>query len=171
MFTWDFSPSAGNANFFCMPLDSLSPVRVFPCVFSAGSCFCAFASQEVVLGLHNTRGQETLDWIHTAAWTCSLTQHWSGCWAVSPTGGFYCTGKCSSLKHSFLKYRGNKQTWIELNTELQKEEIPPHSKKPEISLPHQQEKVKISLQSAGTTWFWTSRLCRYLILYRCLFII
>lgn len=173
MLTWDFSSSAGNANSFCMPLDSLSLVRVFPCVspHPAGSCFCAFASQEVVLGLHNTRGQKTLDCIHMAAQTCSLTQHWSGCWAVSPAGGFYYTGKYSSLKYSFLKRRGNTQTWTELNTELQREEIPPNSKKPETCLPQEQEKVKISLQSTESTWSWTSRLCTYLILYRCLFII
>lgn len=144
MFTRDFSPSAGNANSFCMPSDGLPLVRVFPCVFSAGSCFCAFASQEVVLGLHSTRGQKTLDCIHMAAQTCSLTQHWRGCWAVSPAG-FYCTGKYSSLKYSFLKYRVNKQTRIELNLKLQREAIPPDSKKPETCLPHQQEKVKISL--------------------------
>lgn len=127
-----------------MPLDSLSLVKVFPCVFCAGSCFCACASQEVVLGLHSTQGQKTLDCIHMAAQTCSLTQHWRGCWAVSPTA-FYCTGKYSSLKYSFLKYRGNKQTWIELKLELQREAISPDSKKPETCLPHQQQKVKISL--------------------------
>lgn len=134
-----------------MPSASLSLVRVFPCVFSAGSCFCAFASQEVVLGLHSTRGQETLDCIHMAAQTSSLTQHCSSCWADSPAGAFYCTGKYRLLKYSFLNCRGNKQTWTELNTELKREEIPPESKKPEICLPHQQEKGKISLQSTGTT--------------------
>lgn len=77
-----FPPSAGNANSFCMPLDRVLPglrlslryFLVFPS-HHAGSCFCAFASREVVPRLHDTRGQKTLDYIHMTAGTCSLIQH------------------------------------------------------------------------------------------------
>lgn len=73
-----FSPSAGNTNSICMPSDTvLQALRLslrYFLVFSshrAGRSFCVFASQEVVLGLHSTGGQKSLECIHMTARTWS----------------------------------------------------------------------------------------------------
>lgn len=62
-----------------------------------------------------------------------------------PTEGFYYLGKHNSLKHSFLKYRGNVQTWTKVNNVNYKQRKLPNSQSRDLPTPATEVKLSLTV--------------------------